>query len=143
MSENIRTTGRPYHSQKDAEMFAVEYIKEHGAVAESVLEDAYDEFLHEMHKRYEELFEADLEMVCDEKKERRYKCLENLSNHGNYEIYHDIVTVNIREANRLGYKSPYGLKFKEKWYMTRNRAERYGYPIHDTVSWDNNEKKLG
>jgi hypothetical protein len=142
MSESIKGSGRLYHNQADAELFAVEYIKEVGAVEETVLEDAYDEWLRQWHENYDTVYEADTEMVCDDKKERRNKCLENLSNHGVFEIEHDIVTINVREANRLGYKTPGGLKFKGKWYMTRVRAERDGYPVHDTVDWDNNITRL-
>jgi len=142
MAESIKGTGIPFHGQAAAELFAADYIHEVGVVAQSVLEDAYDEWLHEMHRKYEDEFPADFEMVCGDSKERRFKCLENLSNHGNYEITHDIVTVNIRECNRLGHRTPGGLKFREKWFMTRKRAEGYGYPVHDTALWDNNINKL-
>jgi len=143
-TENIKATGRPFHSQRDALDFAVSFIREHQAVSESTLEISYDEYLRGVHKfdNYDETFEADLEMVCSDTKERRNKNMQNLSNHGIFEMDYDIVTINIREANRLGYKTPGGLKFSEKWYMTRRRAEQSGYPVHDTVAWDNNIKRL-
>ena len=140
--DNIRTSGRPYHNQKDAEHFAVDYINKRGMVSQSVLEDEYGDWLNEMHENYEKDFDADLELVCGDGTERKNKCMENLSNHGVYEIDHDIVTINVREANRLGYKTPSGLKFNDKWFMKREHAKRMGYPIHDTVSWDKNANRL-
>lgn len=139
---NIKTSHRPYHGQKDAERFAVDFIKSRGMVSQSVLEEMYEDYLRVVEKHYDKYFGADFELVCDDSKERKNKCLENLSNHGNYEIFHDIVTINVREANRLGYRAPTGLKFKEKWYMTRDYAEAKGYPVHDTASWDKNSTKL-
>jgi hypothetical protein len=131
---DIRHEGRPYHTQADAEEFAVNFIKIHGMVSQSNLEAAYEDWLSEV----DTIHEADQEMVCSESKERMYKCLENLSNHGVYEIDHDIVTINIREANRLGYKTPGGLKFREKYFARRDMADRMGLPVHDTTQWDKN-----
>ena len=143
MARNKTANGEMFNGQQIAEQFAADFITDRGAVSESVLEAAYDEFLLELHEDYERDFEeVDNELVCDDTKERKYKSVENLSNHGIFEIIYDIVTLNVREANRLGYRTPGGLKFKGKWYMTRKRAESGGYPIHDTVAWDNNINKF-
>ena len=143
MAQNKTAAGEMFNGQAIAEQFAADFITDKGAVSESVLEAAYDEFLHELHKNYERDFEeVDSELVCSDTKERKYKSVENLSNHGIFEITYDIVTINTREANRLGYRTPGGLKFTGKWYMTRKRAERSGYPVHDTVAWDNNINKF-
>jgi len=131
---DVRHEGRPYHNQHDAEQFSVDFINKHGLVSQATLEASYEQWLHDVDR----IYEADEETVCNDSKERMHKCLENLSNHGVYEIDYDIVTINVREANRLGYRTPGGLKFVGQHYARRDVAERYGYPVHDTTKWDKN-----
>lgn len=124
----IRTEERDYTPQHILEEIAVPLIRKRGGAS-------FSEILAAVEAEVKHV-DADDELVCKGTRRRISKLLENTSNHGTLELNHNILTLSVREANRLGYKAPSGLKFKEVWYMTAAYAKLHGYPTLDTTNWN-------
>jgi hypothetical protein len=132
----IRNEARDYTPESIITSIVVPFIKKVGGAGFGTILDMVKDTLWN-DPDYRERFAADNELICGKNHVARMsKILQNTSNHGGLELNHNIVTLASREANRLGYKTPSGLKFKETWYMTRKFADRHGYPVHDTTEWD-------
>ncbi len=87
---------------------------------------------------------ADYVRVCGGTKPRILKILENSSNHGPFELDHQIFTVNNTLANERGFSLSNGQKFKGVYFISADALAKMPkkIPVLKTLLWDNNHLRI-